>query len=296
MVRAIAADGKIRAFAASTRDTVEEARRRHDTSPVVTAALGRLLTAGAMMGSMMEGESDRLTLKIQGDGPVKALTVVADENGNVKGFAQEPQVLLHANDQGKLDVAGAIGIGILTVTRDLGLKEPYVGTTMLTTSEIAEDLTYYFAASEQTPSSVALGVLMNRENTVRQAGGFILQLMPGVDDETITTLENRLGGLSSVSNLLDSGMTPEEILACVLEGFGVEILDRMPVRFCCDCSREKIKNAVAALGREDLLSLIEDGEPVEAHCDFCGQDYLFSPEEIREMTEKKDEEEREETT
>ena len=283
MLRATAADGKIRAFAATTRDTVEEARRRHNTSPVITAALGRLLTAGAMMGSMMKGERDTVTLKINGDGPVKALTVVANSRGDVKGYAQEPQVILHANEKGKLDVAKALGIGVLTVTKDMGLKEPYVGTSILVTSEIAEDLTYYFATSEQVPSAVALGVLMNRENTVRQAGGFILQLMPGVDDETIGQLEKRIGEISSITSMLDEGMNPEQILEYVLEGFGLEILAKMPVRFHCGCSKEKIRSAIVSLGKEDLVSLIENREPVEAHCDYCNTNYLFQVEEIEDI-------------
>ena len=283
LLRAVAADGKIRAFAATTRSTVEEARRRHDTSPVMTAALGRLLTAGVMMGSMMKSERDRLTLKINGDGPAKSLTVVADNRGHVKGYAEVPQVMLHANEKGKLDVAGALGIGVLTVTKDLGLKEPYVGTSILVTSEIAEDITYYYATSEQTPSAVALGVLMNRENTVRQAGGFILQLMPGVDDETITLLEKRIGEIESITSLLDEGLTPEQILERVLEGFGLEILEKMPVDFYCDCSKQKIRGAIVSLGREDLESLIEGRQPVEAHCDYCNTSYLFEVEEIEEI-------------
>ena len=290
LIRATAADGKIRAFAATTRDTVEEARRRHNTSPVVTAALGRLLTGGAMMGSMMKGERDTVTLKINADGPVKALTVVANSRGDVKGFAEVPQVLIHANEKGKLDVAKAVGIGVLTVTKDMGLKEPYVGTSILVTSEIAEDLTYYFATSEQTPSAVALGVLMNRENTVRQAGGFILQLMPGVDDATIGMLEKRIGEITSITSMLDEGMTPEQILEYVLEGFGLEILEKMPVAFHCGCSRQKIRGAIVSLGRKDLESLIENREPVEAHCDYCNTNYLFQVEEIEDILQnaKKD--------
>ena len=285
MIRAVAAEGKIRAFAATTRDTVEEARRRHNTSPVVTAALGRLLTAGAMMGSMMKGDRDRLTLKINGDGPVQALTVVADNRGDVKGFPQVPQVLLHANDKGKLDVAGAVGVGVLTVIKDIGLKEPYVGTSMLVTSEIAEDITYYFATSEQTPSAVALGVLMNRENTVRQAGGFILQLMPGVEEETISRLEARIGEIHSITSMLDEGMSPEEILRYVLEGFEPEFLDKTPVAFLCDCSKKKIESAIVSLGKEDLESLIAEREPVEAHCDYCNTSYPFEVEEIERILE-----------
>ena len=286
MIRAVAAEGKIRAFAATTRDTVEEARRRHNTSPVVTAALGRLLTGAAMMGSMMKGERDSVILKINGDGPVQSLTAVSDSRGHVKGYAANSQVILHANEKGKLDVAGALGIGVLTVTKDMGLKEPYVGTSILVTSEIAEDLTYYFATSEQTPSAVALGVLMNRENTVRQAGGFILQLMPGVDEDTISALEKRVGEITSITSMLDQGMSPEDILSYVLEGFGLEFLSKMPVSFRCGCSRQKIRGAIVSLGEKDLMSLIEDREPVEARCDYCNTAYTFSVEEIEEILEK----------
>lgn len=282
-IRATAAGGQIRAFAATTRGMTEEARRRHETSPVITAALGRLMTAGAMMGTMMKGDRDQLTLKIQGDGPVKSLTVVTDSQGNVKGFAQVPQVMLHANDKGKLDVSGALGNGVLTVTRDLGLGDPYVGTSMLVTGEIAEDLTYYFATSEQVPSSVGLGVLMNRENTVRQAGGFIVQLMPGVEEETITWLEEKLGTLPPVTSMLDRGMTPEQILADILGPFGLEILEKSEVRFSCNCSKDRVRRAVASLGRKDLEELRDEGQPVEVHCDFCNTSYWFTPEELGEL-------------
>lgn len=290
MIRATAAQGKIRAFAAATRDLAEEARQRHNTSPVVTAALGRLLTAGVMMGSMMKGDQDKLTLKVEGDGPVKALTVTADSQGQVKGFPAVSQVLLHANAQGKLDVAGAVGIGVLTVIKDLGLREPYVGTCILTTSEIAEDLTYYFATSEQVPSSVALGVLMEKNNTVRQAGGFILQLMPDVDDATITQLEQKIASITSITSMLDQGMAPEQILEYVLGDFSMEILDRMPVSFRCDCSKEKVRGAIVTLGRKDLEELAFEKEAVEVHCDFCNTSYWFQPEELREMLDAAPEE------
>lgn len=286
-IRATAADGQIRAFAATTRGMVEEARRRHNTSPVITAALGRLLTAGAMMGSMMKGDRDRLTLKIQGDGPAESLTVIADSFGNVKGYARNPQVILHANEQGKLNVSGALGNGILTVSRDLGMGEPYVGTSMLVSGEIAEDLTYYYATSEQIPSSVGLGVLMNRENTVRQAGGFIVQLMPGVEEETITWLEEKLGSLSPVTSMLDRGMTPEQILTEILGPFGLEILEKTETRFSCDCSKERVRRAVASLGAKDLEELRAGGEAVEAHCDFCNTSYWFTPAELGEILAEK---------
>ena len=212
IIRATAAEGQIRAFAATTRELTEFARQAHNTSPVATAALGRLLTAGTMMGVMMKGADDILTIKIEGDGPIGGLTVTADSKGDVKGYAYNPEVMLPPNEKGKLDVGGALGIGVLSVIKDIGLKEPYVGQTILVTSEIAEDLTYYFATSEQTPSSVALGVLMNKDNTVRQAGGFILQLLPGASEEVISTLENRLKEITSITSLLDAGNTPEMIL------------------------------------------------------------------------------------
>ena len=212
IIRATAAQGQMRAFASTTRDLVETARASHNTSPIATAALGRLLTAAGMMGSMMKGKEDLLTIKIQGDGPMEGLTVTADAFGNVKGYVFRPEVMLPPNAKGKLDVGGALGLGVLSVIQDTGMKEPYVGQTILVTGEIAEDLTYYYATSEQTPTSVALGVLMNKDNTVRQAGGFIIQLLPGASEEIIGKLETKLGEISSITALLDEGMTPEMIL------------------------------------------------------------------------------------
>ena len=285
MVRATAAGGQVqvRAFAASTRDTVEFARAAHNTSPVATAALGRLLAGSAMMGAMMKGENDLLTIKIEGDGPIGGLTVTADGKGNVKGYAFHPEVMLPPNEKGKLDVGGALGIGVLTVIKDLGMKEPYVGQTILVTGEIAEDLTYYFATSEQTPSSVALGVLMNRENTVRQAGGFILQMMPGVAEEVVSGLERRLSDMVSVTSLLDEGRTPEGILEYVLGDYGVEIMDRLPVRFHCNCSKERIETALISVGKQELQQMIDDGETIEVNCHFCNQHYPVTIEELQEL-------------
>ena len=231
IVRATAAGNQIRAFAATTKDTVEDARQAHNTSPVATAALGRLLTAGTMMGSMMKNESDLLTLQIQCDGPIGGLTVTADNQGRVKGYVNNPEVLIHANAKGKLDVAEALGLGILNVIKDMGLKEPYVGQTILHTSEIAEDLTYYFATSEQIPSSVGVGVLMNKDNTVRQAGGFIVQVMPFVEDAVVDRLEENIKKIDSVTAMLDRGYTPEQILKEVLQGMDVEFTDQMPASF-----------------------------------------------------------------
>ena len=218
IVRATAADAQIRAFACTTRELVEQARRAHNTSPVVTAALGRLLSAGAMMGSMLKGDKDLRSLAVTGDGRLPGLTVTADSKGNVKGYANVPDVILPANSVGKLDVAGAVGAGVLNVIKDMGLKEPYVGQTALQTGEIAEDLTYYFAASEQVPSSVGLGVLMEKDNTVRQAGGFIVQLMPFAEDEVIDRLEKNLSKISSVTTLIDNGNSPEQMLGIFLDG------------------------------------------------------------------------------
>ena len=286
IVRATAANNQIRAFAATTKETVEAARQAHNTSPVATAALGRLLTGGAMMGSMMKNDSDMLTIQIKGDGPIGGLTVTADKKGNVKGYVEHPEVMLPPNAQGKLDVAGALGIGLISVIKDMGLKEPYVGQTILQTSEIAEDLTYYFATSEQVPSSVGLGVLMEHANTVKQAGGFIVQLMPFVDDDVVDRLEANIKKISSVTSMLDKGMTPEEILEEVLDGFEVEVKDTMPAQFYCNCTKERVEKAIISIGKKDIQEMIEDGKPIEVNCHFCGKSYEFSVEELKTLIKK----------
>lgn len=283
IIRATAADAYIRAFAATTRDLVEEARSRHNTSPVATAALGRTLTAGAMMGSMMKGDDDLLTIQIKGDGPIGGIVVTANAKAEVKGYVYEPNVLLHANAKGKLDVSGAIGKGSLCVIRDVGLKEPYVGQTDLVSGEIAEDLTYYYAVSEQIPSAVALGVLMNKENTVRRAGGFILQVMPGADDDMLAKIEDSLKDLPPVTSLLDEGYTPETILERVLGDFGLVITDKMPTRFACNCSKERVEKALITVGEKDLRSLIAEGKPVELNCHFCNSSYTFTIDELQDL-------------
>ena len=286
IIRATAAEGQIRAFAATTKELTEFARQAHNTSPVATAALGRLLTAGAMMGVMMKGADDILTIKIEGDGPIGGLTVTADSKGDVKGYAYNPEVMLPPNEKGKLDVGGALGIGVLSVIKDIGLKEPYVGQTILVTSEIAEDLTYYFATSEQTPSSVALGVLMNKDNTVRQAGGFILQLLPGASEEVISTLENRLKEITSITSLLDAGNTPEMILEHILGDFDLEILDKIPTQFACNCSRERIEKALISIGKKELQEMINEGKTIEMNCHFCNKHYPVTVEELKGLLEK----------
>ncbi len=283
IVRATAADAQIRAFACTTRNMVETARRVHDTSPVVTAALGRLLTGGAMMGSMLKGEKDILTLQIQGNGPVKGLTVTADARANVKGYALNPQAMLPPNEKGKLDVGGAVGNGILNVIKDLGLKEPYVGQTVLQTGEIADDLTYYFATSEQVPSSVGLGVLMEKDNTVKQAGGFIVQLMPFAQEQVIERLEKNLEKITSVTALLEEGKTPKELLELLLEGMSMEILDDIPTAFSCNCSKERVARAIVSIGEKDIKEMIDEGKEIEVNCHFCNKNYTYSIEELKEL-------------
>ena len=282
IVRAMAANGQIRAFAATTRDTVEEARARHNMSPIAATALGRLLTGGAMMGAMMKSDADILTIQIKGNGPIGQMTVTADPKGNVKGFVSNPEVMLPLKD-GKMDIAGAVGIGVLSVIKDIGLKEPYVGDTILITSEIADDLTYYFATSEQVPSSVGLGVLMSKDNTVREAGGFIIQLMPDATEELIDKLEKRIKEITSVTEMLEQGMTPEQILEHILGGMDLEILDTIPARFYCNCSKDRVSKAVMSIGKKDLQEMIDDNKPIEVNCHFCNSHYTFDVEELQEM-------------
>lgn len=283
IIRATAANDQIRAFAAVTTEMVETAREHHNTSPVATAALGRLLTAGAMMGSMMKGEKDVLTLQIKAGGPLQGITVTADSQGNVKGYVGNPDVCIPANSKGKLDVAGAVGPGFLTVIKDMGLKEPYSGQVMLQTCEIAEDLTYYFATSEQVPSAVGLGVLMNKNNTVRQAGGFIVQLMPFAEEDVISKLEQNVQKINSVTNLLEEGHTPESLLEKALEGFDVQINEKMDTRFCCNCSKERVAKALISIGRKELNEMIQEGKPIEMNCHFCNTNYNFTVEELKEI-------------
>lgn len=283
IVRATAANAQIRAFAATTRELVETARKAHDTSPVVSAALGRLMTGGVMMGVMLKGDKDLLTLQVSGDGPLKGMTVTADSKGNVKGYANVPQVMLPPNGLGKLDVGGAVGQGILRVIKDMGLKEPYVGQTVLQTGEIAEDLTYYFATSEQVPSSVGLGVLMEKDNTVKQAGGFIIQLMPFTDEKVIASLEKNLAEFTSVTQVLDEGKTPEEMLGLLLKGLDLEITDTMPAQFYCNCDKKRVEKAIISIGKKEIQEMIKDNKSIEVNCHFCNTSYTFTVEELKEL-------------
>ena len=283
IIRGTAANNQVRFFAATTRDTVENARSIHNTSPVATAALGRLLTAGAMMGTMNKNDNDLITIQIQCHGPIGGLCVTADTKANVKGYVHNPDVMLPISKEGKLDVGGALDLGVMSVIKDIGLKDPYVGQTHLVSGEIAEDLTYYFATSEQIPTSVALGVLMNKNNTVAQAGGFIIQLMPFAEEEVIASLEKKIGEMKSITSLLDNGMSPEDIINHLLGEFGVEINDTISTQYECNCSKERVSKAIISIGKKDLQEMIDDGKPIEVNCHFCGTNYEFSVDELKEM-------------
>ncbi len=282
-MRATAANSQIRAFAIQSKNLVEKARQVHHTSPVATAALGRLLSGAAMMGSMMKGENDILTLQMKGDGPIQGITVTADSHANVKGYVGNPNVIIGPNYAGKLDVGAAIGYGTLSVSKDLGLKEPYNSQIPLTTSEVAEDLTYYFAKSEQVPSAVGLGVLMSKENTVEQAGGFIIQLMPFAEESVIDILEKKVEEITSVTTLLEEGYTPEMLLEKLLGDFGLEILDTLPSQFSCNCSKDKVLKALISIGKKELREMITEGKSIEVHCHFCNTNYEISVEEMKQL-------------
>ena len=286
IVRATAAGAAIRAFAITSRDLVETARQDHNTSPIMTAALGRLLSGGAMMGTMLKGEKDLLTLQIQCSGPARGLTVTADANGHVKGFVNNPIVELPPNKDGHLNVGGALDLGILSVIKDMGLKEPYVGQCQLQTGEIAEDLTYYFAASEQIPTSVALGVLMNKDNTVRQAGGFIIQMMPYAEEETISKLEKKIAEFKSVTYALEHEHTPEKMMEDLLGDMDMKIYEKVPTQFHCNCSKERVEKAVISVGKDEIQSMIDDGEPIEVNCHFCNTHYHYSVDDLKRMLEE----------
>ena len=285
MLRATAAQDQILAFACTTRHTVEEARSRHDTSPVVTAALGRSLTAAAMMGWQMKGDKDQLTLRIEGSGPIAMINVDANRKGEVWGYAKNSQVDLPLNARGKLDVAGAIGVGVMSIIKDLGLKEPYCGQTHWVTSEIAEDLAYYFTASEQVPSAVALGVLVDRDYSVKCAGGFIFQMMPGASDETAAKLQEKVVAFPSVTEYFSQGHTPEDLLQDLLGDMDLEILDKQEVRFHCNCNRDKVERALISIGEKDLRELAEEGEDVELRCDCCNEPYSFTSAELSALAD-----------
>ncbi|WP_026662653.1 Hsp33 family molecular chaperone HslO [Butyrivibrio proteoclasticus] len=287
MVRATAGNAQIRAFAATTKDLADYGRRAHGLSPIAAAALGRLMTGTVMMGQMMDNDSDMITVKMDGDGPLKSVLATADNKGNVKGYVSNPYVIMEPNAAGHLNVGGGIGEGTLTVIRDMGLKEPYVGQVPLYSGEVAEDLTYYFTKSEQTPSSVGLGVLVERENlSVIAAGGFIVQLMPFADEQTITHLEFNLGKFSSVTDILKAGKTPEDMLRIVLDGFDIEFTDTVDLNFYCNCDKDRVERALMLVGKKDIQEMIDDGKDIEIKCHFCNKAYTFSVDELKAIKEK----------
>ncbi|WP_029231002.1 Hsp33 family molecular chaperone HslO [Butyrivibrio sp. VCB2006] len=287
MVRATAGNAQIRAFAATTKDLADYGRRAHGLSPIATAALGRLMTGTVMMGQMMDNDSDMLTVKMDGDGPLKGVLATADNKGNVKGYVNNPYVIMEPNAEGHLNVGGGIGEGTLTVIRDMGLKEPYIGQVPLYSGEVAEDFTYYFTKSEQTPSSVGLGVLVERENlSVVAAGGFIVQLMPFADEQTITHLEFNLGKFSSVTDILKAGKTPEDMLKIVLDGFDIEFTDKVDLNFYCNCDKDRVERALMLVGKKDIQDMIDDGKEIEIKCHFCNKAYKFSVDELKAIKEK----------
>lgn len=286
LVRARAMNDQIRAFACSSRDIVEYAREAHNMSPTVTAALGRLMTGGIMMGAMLKGDKDVITLQIKGDGPVHGLTVTADAHGHVKGYADVPQAEVAPRPDHKLNVGGVVGQGFLTVIRDMGMKDPYSSRVALQTGEIGDDLTYYFASSEQVPSSVGLGVLMNHDNTVAQAGGFIIQLMPFAEEDTISILETNLGKIRSVTDLLRNGLSPEDILREITQGMDLTIEDKSDISFECDCGRERVERALILIGHKEIRSMIDEDKGAELNCKFCNKSYKFTSDELEKIDEE----------
>ncbi|MDB0439987.1 Hsp33 family molecular chaperone HslO [Clostridioides difficile] len=283
VLRATSGNGQVRAFVATTKNTVEEARRLHETTKVATAALGRTLTATSIMGLMMKNDSDKLTVIIKGGGPIGTIIATANSKGIVKGYVGNPHVEVEDYPNGKLNVAAAVGTeGVVKVIKDLGLREPYNGTYPLVSGEIAEDFTYYFAVSEQTPSVVALGVL-TKEDEVEFAGGFIVQLMPDAEEETIAKLEENVAKLPSITNMLKEGNLPEDILNKVLDGLEPKILDTCEVGFECECSKERVKTALVAIGKKSLAQIIEEDKQAEVGCQFCNEKYMYNEEELLEI-------------
>ncbi|MBM7610113.1 molecular chaperone Hsp33 [Lysinibacillus composti] len=280
LVRALGFNGNVRAFATRTTDTVGEAQRRHNTWPTATAALGRSMTAGAMMGAMLKGDN-KLTVKIEGKGPIGSIVVDANASGEVRGFVTNPQVHFELNNVGKLDVRRAVGTdGFISIVKDLGLRDMFTGQTPIVSGEIAEDFTYYFAVSEQVPSSVGLGVLVNPDNTVLASGGFIIQLLPGCDEETISEIEAHLKTIEPVSKMIEKGLTPEQILEAVLGKGNVQILDTLPIEFKCQCSKERFGSAIMSLGVQELKEMIDEDGGAEAECHFCLAKYHYNQAEL----------------
>ncbi|AZU59870.1 Hsp33 family molecular chaperone HslO [Neobacillus mesonae] len=286
LVKALAYDGAIRAYAVRTTETVTEAQRRHHTWRTASAALGRAMTAGVMMGAMLKGD-EKLTIKIDGGGPLGPILVDSNANGEVRGYVSNPEVDFESNDFGKLDVCRAVGTdGMLAVVKDIGLRDFFSGQVPLVSGELGEDFTYYFATSEQTPSSVGVGVLVNPDDTILAAGGFILQIMPGAEDAVITKLEERLKTISPISTLIEQGLTPEEILYELLGEDHVKIIETMPIKFQCTCSKQRFADAIVGLGKTEIRSMIDEDGQAEAHCHFCNEKYQFSKDELEQLEQE----------
>ncbi|MCI2256874.1 Hsp33 family molecular chaperone HslO [Domibacillus sp. PGB-M46] len=286
LVKALAFNGQVRAYAVDTTKTVGEAQRRHASWPTASAALGRTMTAGVMMGAMMKGE-EKITLKVEGNGEAGPILVDSDAKGNVRGYITRPQTHFDLNEQGKLDVRRAVGTeGMLTVVKDLGLRENFSGQTPIVSGELGEDFTYYFAVSEQIPSSVGVGVLVNPDNTILAAGGFIVQLLPNTDDATITILEERITTMEPISKLIERGLTPEQILIYILGEENVKFLETMPIQFNCKCSKERFGNAIISLGRGEIQEMIDEDHGAEVQCHFCNEKYQFSEEELEQLKQE----------
>ena len=283
IVRATAANGFIRAFAAISTNTVEEARKIHSTTPVASAALGRMLTAGAIMGAMLKSEKDLITLQITGSGPLKGVLVTSDSKSNVKGYVVNPDADLPLKPDGKLDVGNAVGAGTLKIIKDVGLKDPYVGSIELISGEIADDLTYYFAQSEQVPSSVGLGVLVDTDCTIKHSGGFIVQLMPGADEEIIDKLEKKLMTIPYVTDMLNDGYSAEKMLEAILGDLELEILEKSPMQYKCTCSKDRVEKAIISLGKKEISQIIEEDKKAELTCQFCGKVYNFNETELKDI-------------
>ncbi len=285
LVRGYTMNGEVRAFAITTRNLVEEARKMHNTSPIATAALGRSMSAALMLSETLKGE-ETLTLRFQGDGLLKEVIAISDANASVRGYVAKKDVILMPNASGHLNVGGALGKGTLTIIRDMHLKEPYISTIPLHSGEIADDLTYYFAESEQTPTSIALGVLMNKDNTVKEAGGFFVQLLPNASEETISILERNISKIHAVTDLLKEKKTPEDILDIVLEGLGTILINETKeVHYKCNCSKERFEKVLLTLGRKELRDMISEGKPIETECEFCDKKYVFSVDELKNLLE-----------
>lgn len=286
VIHGTACDGQVLAFACQTAGIVREARERHHLSKVASAALGRAMSAAVMMGCELKAEQETISLQIQGNGPLGGVYATCDGAGHVRGYVDHPETDLPLNAKGKLDVGGAIGVGVLSIVKDMGLKEPYVGSTHLVTSEIAEDLAYYFAESEQIPSAVGLGVLVHPDGQIWTSGGFLIQLMPGASDETADKLQERVEHFPQLTKFLAEGHTPEDVLDSLLEGMDLQLMGKEEVCFQCSCSREKVRKALGSVGEKELEGFIAAGEPIEMTCHYCNEHYTFSVDEMKELLQE----------